>query len=70
MGRVEIGECCHHYRHFRNFAELIRAAVTYMVLKANDRRTSPLATMNFVALELTTSDRRHKPQDNNRIQIY
>ncbi|GFV72071.1 hypothetical protein TNCV_2460041 [Trichonephila clavipes] len=39
-----------------NFAELNRT-VTCMVLKANDRRTS--SPMNFVSLDLTTSDRWH-----------
>ncbi|GFY02527.1 hypothetical protein TNCV_3504071 [Trichonephila clavipes] len=45
----------------RNFSELNRT-VTCMLLnaKANDRRTSqPLATMNFVGLDLTASDRWH-----------
>ncbi|GFS59736.1 hypothetical protein TNCV_4103891 [Trichonephila clavipes] len=54
--KVEIGGVA-IYRPFGNFAQLNRT-VSCMVLKANDRRSSsPLATMNFVGLDLTTSDR-------------
>ncbi|GFV48586.1 uncharacterized protein TNCV_5068711 [Trichonephila clavipes] len=52
-GRVAI------YRPFGEVSLSLNRTVTCMVLKANDRRTSCHATMNFVGLVLTTSDRWH-----------
>ncbi|GFU24981.1 hypothetical protein TNCV_2844751 [Trichonephila clavipes] len=44
-----------------NFPAELNRIVTCMVLKANDgrRTSSPLATMNFVGLDLITSERWH-----------
>ncbi|GFS93137.1 piggyBac transposable element-derived protein 4 [Trichonephila clavipes] len=55
-GRVAI------YRPFGEVSLSLNRTVTCMVLKANDRRTSCHATMNFVGLVLTTSDRSNESQ--------
>ncbi|GFU25294.1 hypothetical protein TNCV_1739391 [Trichonephila clavipes] len=52
---VEIGGVA-IYIPFGNFSEL-NFSVTYMVLKANDMRTSSPLSLNFVSLDLTASDR-------------